>query len=430
MMGPWPPPEDRPDRPHAGAHRRPARRRRSATAPSRRPRGSRRPPELLDARTRPRSRARRVQAPHRTVVALARRSRGEGERALRRARGRRSARSSTRSGCIRRATARASVPTACVHQRFRAWKEALRDHAPVTSCDVRSDTSRARCAPTVNSMERQAGWAGAWKTCSTRSRRSSPTDSAHPRHVLFGIALRRAPPSPTAHPTTQHERRSKKKKDEEEEVGRATRRRRRRRRRRSPRASRRSDESARLGQLVGSPRLGLVDGRAPRRLGPGRNRHASSAPTTATAAVTSDARDIAYTNDSRAASASGAPTRPSCALTCSAAPTDWSAASRTWLGTFAGSLRVEVGRVERRQHAADDGDAERATDLTAGVVDRGADAGLVQRERAHDRLGRRRDRQAHARAHQHHRHHHARVARSRPSTSTRPRGPTRTAASR
>src|SRR4051812_16774074 len=70
----------------------------------------------------------------------------------------------------------------------------------------------------------------------------------------------------------------------------------------------------------------------------GRNLQASTAPTTATAAVTSDARDIAYTNDSRAASASGAPTRPSCALTCSAAPTDWSAASRTWLGTLAGSL--------------------------------------------------------------------------------------------
>ena len=39
------------------------------------------------------------------------------------------------------------------------------------------------------------------------------------------------------------------------------------------------------------------------------------------------------------------------------------------------------------------------------------DPGLVQRERAHDRLGRRRDRQAHARAHQDHRDHHPRVAR-------------------
>ena len=58
--------------------------------------------------------------------------------------------------------------------------------------------------------------------------------------------------------------------------------------------------------------------------------------------------------------------------------------------------------VDRRQHAADDRDAERAADLAGRVVDRRADAGLAERQRAHDRLGRRRHRERHADGHEHH----------------------------
>ena len=52
--------------------------------------------------------------------------------------------------------------------------------------------------------------------------------------------------------------------------------------------------------------------------------------------------------------------------------------------------------VHRRHHAADDRDAERATDLAGRVVHRRADTGLRPRQRAHDRLGRRRHGEAHA----------------------------------
>ena len=93
----------------------------------------------------------------------------------------------------------------------------------------------------------------------------------------------------------------------------------------------------------------------------GRWRHAMKAPSAATSATTSEARDIAWTKDSRA-------------------------------GRL-GDLR----RVERGHDAADDGDAERAAELAGRVVDGGADVRPRGRERAHDRLGRRRAREPHAR---------------------------------
>ena len=49
--------------------------------------------------------------------------------------------------------------------------------------------------------------------------------------------------------------------------------------------------------------------------------------------------------------------------------------------------------VEGQEDAADDGDAERATGLPGGVVDGRTDAGAAGRQRAHDRLGRRRRRE-------------------------------------
>ncbi len=58
----------------------------------------------------------------------------------------------------------------------------------------------------------------------------------------------------------------------------------------------------------------------------------------------------------------------------------------------------------------DDRDAERATELARRVVDRRADVGPRRRERAHDRLGRRRAGEAHARPHQHEREREAAVA--------------------
>ena len=52
--------------------------------------------------------------------------------------------------------------------------------------------------------------------------------------------------------------------------------------------------------------------------------------------------------------------------------------------------------VHRSHHAADHRDAERAADLAGRVVHRRADAGLRPRQRAHDRLGGGRHREAHA----------------------------------
>ena len=59
-------------------------------------------------------------------------------------------------------------------------------------------------------------------------------------------------------------------------------------------------------------------------------------------------------------------------------------------------VRRQVAAVERRHDAADHGDAERAAELAGGVVDRRADAGLVQRQRDDDRARRRRGGHAHA----------------------------------
>jgi hypothetical protein len=54
------------------------------------------------------------------------------------------------------------------------------------------------------------------------------------------------------------------------------------------------------------------------------------------------------------------------------------------------------------QQAADNGDAERAADLEERTVRRGADPGVLDRDRAHDRRSGCRDGQASADAEQHH----------------------------
>ena len=70
----------------------------------------------------------------------------------------------------------------------------------------------------------------------------------------------------------------------------------------------------------------------------------------------------------------------------------------------------ELGGVDRRHQAADDGDAEGAADLAGGVVHGRADAGLLTGQRAHDRLGGRRHREAHADGHDDHAGQERRVA--------------------
>ena len=159
-----------------------------------------------------------------------------------------------------------------------------------------------------------------------------------------------------------------------------TRRRRRRRRRRSRRAGRRS-RSAHLDQLGLGRRVevGLGPDSSGLHLGGpgGRNRQAEQRRRPARSRRSPATRATSRTRTPRgAASASGAPAPPSCAahLQRSADRLVGRVAHRP--GTPAGSLRVRSA-VDRRQHAADDGDAERAADLAGGVVDRGADAGLV-----------------------------------------------------
>ena len=90
-----------------------------------------------------------------------------------------------------------------------------------------------------------------------------------------------------------------------------------------------------------------------------------SAPSAATTATTIDARDIAWTNASRAGSATAAPTW-------TAAPSE-SARGGHRAGHAVGERVGELRRVQRRHDAADDGDAERAAELARRVVDRGAD---------------------------------------------------------
>ena len=68
---------------------------------------------------------------------------------------------------------------------------------------------------------------------------------------------------------------------------------------------------------------------------------------------------------------------------------------------LAGEEVGDLAAVDRRHDAADDRDAERATHLAGGVVDRGADAGLGERQRAHDRVGRRRHHERHAHGEDH-----------------------------
>ena len=66
-------------------------------------------------------------------------------------------------------------------------------------------------------------------------------------------------------------------------------------------------------------------------------------------------------------------------------------------GEEVGDLRA----VDRRHDRADDGDAERATHLPRRVVDGGSDAGLGERQRAHDRVGGRGHHETHAGRHDH-----------------------------
>ena len=70
----------------------------------------------------------------------------------------------------------------------------------------------------------------------------------------------------------------------------------------------------------------------------------------------------------------------------------------------ASELVGELGAVHRREQAADHGDPERSAELTRRVVDRRADAGLVDGQRAHDRLGGRGVDQPETAAHEQHRH--------------------------
>ena len=64
------------------------------------------------------------------MAALARRTRGEGRRALRGARGRRPRAQQFTFRLHPSGDGEGLGPDGVVHARFRAWKEALRDHAP------------------------------------------------------------------------------------------------------------------------------------------------------------------------------------------------------------------------------------------------------------------------------------------------------------
>ena len=77
----------------------------------------------------------------------------------------------------------------------------------------------------------------------------------------------------------------------------------------------------------------------------------------------------------------------------SACPSLPSALDRLARDVVPGNASATSRAVQRRHHAADDRDAERTADLARGVVHRRADAGLGQRQRAHDRLGGRRHRE-------------------------------------
>ena len=115
-----------------------------------------------------------------------------------------------------------------------------------------------------------------------------------------------------------------------------------------------------------------------------------SAPSAATTATTIDACDIAWTNASRAGSATAGAGLDGGAERLAGGRGD---GRRDAVGERVGELR----RVQRRHDAADDGDAERAAELARRVVDGGADVRALGRERAHDRLGRRGAREPHAR---------------------------------
>ena len=309
------------------------------------------PAALLDSRARPRSRARRVQAPDRAVVALARRSRGEGERALRRARGRRSRASSSPSGCIRRATVKASVPTASCTTRFRAWKEALRDTAP--AAETRSDTLRAHCAHTVNDDGASGGArAGAWKTCSTRSRPIESADAPPARPRPLRPRTRRPPVRERQHLGTDarrrrrrsHERarrrrrqlgrRPKTEEEEEEEEVQAAR----SKKSGSQRAPRPARAPARL-RLGSSLELELAAPRRPGRAGtatpaarrPPRPRPSPATPVTSRRRTTRGRHRRAAHRRGRAARSPGAPRPPT-----------GRRRRGPGCGTFAGSLRLRL----------------------------------------------------------------------------------------
>src|SRR3954471_20164123 len=154
------------------------------------------------ARTGPRPRAGGIQASHRTLVALARRAGGKGERSLCRARGRRSSRpvhvpppphGRRRGARARRRRARA-IPG--------VEGSAARPRSEVTRAAIStvSDTFRACRAPTVNPMERQAGLGRSLEDVLDSLTPVDSTDQA-PAHALFGIAPEDAPVAPDAHAT-------------------------------------------------------------------------------------------------------------------------------------------------------------------------------------------------------------------------------------
>ena len=131
---------------------------------------------------------------------------------------------------------------------------------------------------------------------------------------------------------------------------------------------------------------------------PGRSRHATTAPISATANATHDARRSPWMNDSCAASTNrcAAAPLPRPRAVSSAAPNE----SRAPAATPRHLVRERVAEAGGGD-AAHHRHAQRAADLAGRVVDRRSDAGLRRGHRAHDRRGGRRDQEAHAEGERH-----------------------------